>query len=49
MLQHYCFNCSYTTNKFPAEYVPTVFDNYAQTITVNGREVVLDLWDTAGD
>ena len=38
---------SYTTNKFPQEYVPTVFDNYAVTVTVGGEPYTLGLFDTS--
>lgn len=46
---------SYTTNTFPQDYVPTVFDNYSTTIATNLEGIddapqlfKLNLWDTAG-
>lgn len=39
---------SYTTNKFPSEYVPTVFDNYAVSVTIGDDPYTLGLFDTAG-
>lgn len=39
---------SYTTNKFPSEYVPTVFDNYAVTIMIGDEPYTLGLFDMAG-
>ncbi|KAI7872921.1 small GTPase superfamily [Spinellus fusiger] len=38
----------FTSGLFPETYEPTVFENYVQEISIDGKNIELSLWDTAG-
>ncbi|XP_073094134.1 uncharacterized protein [Manis javanica] len=42
-----CLLMSYANDAFPEEYVPTVFDHYAVSVTVGGKQYLLGPYDTA--
>ena len=39
---------TYTTKQYPTEYIPTIFDNYSRAYDLNGTEILLSMFDTAG-
>ncbi|CAF0807247.1 unnamed protein product [Brachionus calyciflorus] len=43
-----CLLLTYSTNKFPTDYIPTVFDNYAVDLVIGDKNYTLALFDTAG-
>ena len=43
-----CLLFVFSKGTFPELYVPTVFETYVSTITINGKVIELALWDTAG-
>ena len=38
----------FKTGYFPEEWVPTIFETDVKNFTVNGIDIELTLWDTAG-
>lgn len=43
-----CLLIVFSQDEFPTEYLPTVFENYVADIEVDGKQVELLLYDTAG-
>ena len=39
---------TFASGSFPQEYIPTVFDEWVGSLTVDGNMVSFGLWDTAG-
>lgn len=38
----------YMTGTFPVEYLPTIFETTNTAVKVDGKDIKLSLWDTAG-
>jgi Ras-related C3 botulinum toxin substrate 1 len=42
-----CLAIRYTTNTYPEDFVPSVYDSYNANVIVDGQFINLDIWDTA--
>ena len=42
-----CLAISYTTNAFPGDYVPIVFDTYSANVMVDNTLVSVGIWETS--
>lgn len=40
--------CVFALGEFPHQYQPTIFENYVAEIRLDGKPILLALWDTAG-
>ena len=43
-----CLLMVFRNDEFPPDYVPTVFENYVKELTVDDKDIELELYDTAG-
>ncbi|KAH7711105.1 Ras protein, partial [Aphelenchoides avenae] len=43
-----CLLMVFRNQQFPEHYIPTIFENTVADVHVDGMEVELTLWDTAG-
>ncbi|CAL4241408.1 unnamed protein product [Meganyctiphanes norvegica] len=43
-----CLLVVYTSDSFPEDYIPTIFENYSKLLNIAGKVINLALWDTAG-
>jgi Ras-related C3 botulinum toxin substrate 1 len=43
-----CLLWSYAFDRFPEDYIPTVFDNYNANVMYGSQTITISMWDTAG-